>query len=72
MKKIALLAHVDLELVRKSVQTLCYYGTVTLIDIFKFSNCYICTEKIRLLRHDPELLKRCLSYIRVGRKVVMY
>lgn len=40
-----------------------YYGVVSLIPIFQYSNVYAGTSKLRKLAEDPKLQKECLDYV---------
>lgn len=39
-----------------------YYGVVTLIPIFQYSNVYAVTPKLRQLGDDTKLQERCITY----------
>lgn len=62
--KIAFLADVDVILVKACVQNLIYYGLVSLLPIFLYSNVYVTTPKIRLLLENYQLQKECLKSIK--------
>ena len=46
VKKIAVESGVDTALVRQCIQQLVYYRCVVMIDIFQYTNMYVCTENI--------------------------
>ena len=46
VKKIAVESGVDTALVRRCIQQLVYYRCVVMIDIFQYTNMYVCTDKI--------------------------
>ncbi|CAG07001.1 unnamed protein product, partial [Tetraodon nigroviridis] len=63
IQKIAAEADVELTLVRIAVQNLLYYGIVTLVSIFQYSNVYCTTPKVQSLIDDKSLQDECLSYV---------
>ncbi|XP_063224992.1 GATOR1 complex protein NPRL2-like isoform X2 [Bacillus rossius redtenbacheri] len=63
VSRIAGEADVDINLVKSCVQNLVYYGVVTLIPIFQYSNVYAATTKLRMLCEDKELQERCLRFV---------
>lgn len=68
--RIASLSNVDNNLVKACVQNLVYYGVVALGPIFQYANVYCATSKLRMLAHDSELQKRCLTSVaRVHRQL---
>ncbi|KAH0949649.1 hypothetical protein HN011_007984 [Eciton burchellii] len=60
--RIAAEADVENNLVKSCVQNLVYYGIVTLIPIFQYSNVYAATSKLRHLGDDTKLQERCIAY----------
>ncbi|XP_029175760.1 GATOR complex protein NPRL2 [Nylanderia fulva] len=62
VSRIAAAADVENNLVKSCVQNLVYYGVVTLIPIFQYSNVYACTPKLRQLGDDLKLQERCIAY----------
>ncbi|XP_070525777.1 GATOR complex protein NPRL2 isoform X2 [Cardiocondyla obscurior] len=60
--RIAAEADVENNLVKSCVQNLVYYGVVTLIPIFQYSNVYAVTPKLRKLPNDVKLQERCIAY----------
>lgn len=62
VRRIALFAAADVELVQQCVQNLIYYDYVALVDIFQFSNVYQCTERVQILANQPELMARLGDY----------
>ncbi|KYQ57322.1 Nitrogen permease regulator 2-like protein [Trachymyrmex zeteki] len=60
--RIAAEADVENNLVKSCVQNLVYYGVVTLIPIFQYSNVYAVTPKLRKLPDDIKLQERCIAY----------
>ncbi|KAG8436134.1 hypothetical protein GDO86_007297 [Hymenochirus boettgeri] len=63
IQKISAEADVELNLVRIAIQNLIYYGVVTLVSIFQYSNVYCTTPRVHELIHDKALQEECLSYI---------
>ncbi|XP_066587109.1 GATOR complex protein NPRL2 [Prorops nasuta] len=60
--RIAAEADVENNLVKSCVQNLAYYGVITLIPIFQYSNVYAATPKLKELAKDPRLQERCVLY----------
>ncbi|XP_015597439.1 GATOR complex protein NPRL2 isoform X1 [Cephus cinctus] len=60
--RIAAEADVENNLVKSCVQNLVYYGVVTLIPIFQYSNVYATTPKLKKLAEDVELQDKCVAY----------
>uniref|UniRef100_A0A8C5PZW4 NPR2 like, GATOR1 complex subunit n=1 Tax=Leptobrachium leishanense TaxID=445787 RepID=A0A8C5PZW4_9ANUR len=63
VQKISAEADVELNLVRIAVQNLMYYGVVTLVSIFQYSNVYCTTPRVHELIRDKVLQEECISYI---------
>uniref|UniRef100_A0A4W5RJH1 NPR2 like, GATOR1 complex subunit n=1 Tax=Hucho hucho TaxID=62062 RepID=A0A4W5RJH1_9TELE len=63
IQKISAEADVELNLVRIAVQNLLYYGVVTLVSIFQYSNVYCTTPKVQSLIDDRSIQAECLSYV---------
>ena len=61
ISKIAFEADVELNLVKSCIQNLIYYGIVTLIPIFQYSNVYVTTPKICNLIENTSLQEECLK-----------
>lgn len=62
--KIATLANADVNLVRACIQNLIYYGIVTLVPIFQYSNVYVTTPKMTTLFANKAVHQECLAYVR--------
>ena len=60
--RIAAEADVENNLVKSCVQNLVYYGVVTLIPIFQYSNVYGVTSKLKELAENIKLQERCIAY----------
>ncbi|KAE8611944.1 hypothetical protein XENTR_v10012646 [Xenopus tropicalis] len=63
IQKISAEADVELNLVRIAIQNLMYYGVVTLVSIFQYSNVYCTTPRVHELIHDKALQEECLNYV---------
>ncbi|KAL4655377.1 nitrogen permease regulator 2-like protein isoform X1 [Arapaima gigas] len=63
IQKISAEADVELNLVRIAVQNLLYYGVVTLVSIFQYSNVYCTTPKVQNLIDDKSVQEQCLAYV---------
>ena len=64
IKKIAALADADLNLTRKCVRHLLYYGCVLLLDIFSFNAIYAPTaEFTSMIATDLEMQAECARYV---------
>lgn len=63
--KIAILANADVNLVKACIQNLIYYGIVTLVPIFQYSNVYVTTPKMAALFANKSLQQECLDYVRL-------
>ncbi|CAH1270837.1 GATOR1 complex protein NPRL2-like [Branchiostoma lanceolatum] len=61
--RIAQEADVDINLVRICVQNMLYYGVITLLPIFQYSNVYVCTPDVHSLVQDARLQAECLAYV---------
>ncbi|CAB0014560.1 unnamed protein product [Nesidiocoris tenuis] len=61
--KIAALADVENNLVRTCLQNLVYYGVISMVPIFQYSNCYAVTSKLKKLAHDKKLQDDCLRAV---------
>lgn len=66
--RIAAEADVENNLVKSCVQNLVYYGVVTLIPIFQYSNVYATTPKLKKLAVDYGLQQRCIAYASKSRE----
>ncbi|XP_046426654.1 GATOR complex protein NPRL2 isoform X1 [Neodiprion pinetum] len=60
--RIAAEADVENNLVKSCVQNLIYYGVVSLIPIFQYSNVYAATPKLKKLAEDTQLQEKCILY----------
>ena len=63
IQKIASIADMDLNLVRIAVQTLVYYGVVSLIPVFLYSNMYSLNPEINKLAKDQHMQDECVKYV---------
>jgi len=64
VKKIALLADADLNLTRKCIRHLLYYGCILLLDIFSFNAIYApSAEFTNMIATDFEMQAECARYV---------
>lgn len=63
--RISQFADVDLNLTRKAVAHLVYYGCVILLDIFQFSAVYAPTADFGAFVESPDMQAECLRYVMV-------
>lgn len=70
VSKIAFLADVDINLAKACIQNLIYYGLVSLVPIFLYSNVYVTTPEIRSLLANPMLRDECLRAVRKDGSIV--
>ena len=63
VKKIALEANMDIEIVKMCIQHLVHYKIVSLIDIFQFNNVYAATPQITSLAQDRVMQEKCIDYV---------
>jgi len=61
--QIARLADTDLNLTRKAIRHLLYYGCVILLDVFQFGAVYACTPEVGAFVEDGEAWAECLRYV---------
>jgi len=61
--KIAAETDVEISLVKACIQNMVYYGVVTLIPIFQYTNVYTVTPNIRHLAENKSLQEDCLKYV---------
>lgn len=61
--KIAAEADVENNLVKACLQNLVYYGVVSMIHIFQYSNVYATTPKLRRLAEDRRLQEECIKHV---------
>ena len=63
VQKIALIADVDLSIVRSALQTLLFHGVIALIPIFLYSNNYSTKPEIVQLSKNKAMQEECVSYV---------
>jgi nitrogen permease regulator 2 len=66
VKKLAILADMDIDIARDCIRQLASHKLVAIIDIFQFSNVYVATPDIRNLFSDRKMQRACLRYIAVS------
>lgn len=63
VQKIAMVADVDLTIVRSAIQTLLFHGVVELIPIFLYSNSYSVKPEITELAKNKQKQEECVAYV---------
>ncbi|KAI8053443.1 nitrogen permease regulator 2 [Syncephalis plumigaleata] len=63
IRRIAEMADVDTDKVRRLVRHLIYYGSAVIVDIFQYSNSYTLLDGATDLVDDPQRQKECMLYI---------
>jgi len=63
VKKIHILADVELDKLKEALQHLLYYKCITMVDIFQYSNMYRVTEGIHKLASDKQLQESCVKAV---------
>ncbi|KAH3660500.1 hypothetical protein OGAPHI_007086 [Ogataea philodendri] len=63
VKKISVLADSDYQLTKQCIQHLIHFKSVTILDIFQFSNCYAPTSHIATFLRDPSMATECQGYV---------
>ncbi len=63
VKRISLDAGVEVALVKHCVRQLLYYGCVSLVDIFQYSNIYTTGRRVNLLASNQEFGRQCVAYV---------
>ena len=61
--KIAMMADVEIALVKSCIENLVYYNVVELLPLFKYSNIYMCTRNLQKLARNQDFAQECLSYV---------
>lgn len=63
ISQISLLSNANLELTKECIRHLIHYKSITLIDIFQFSNHYMVTSSIGDFLRDPKMALECQDYV---------
>ncbi|XP_030828296.1 GATOR complex protein NPRL2 [Strongylocentrotus purpuratus] len=63
VQRIAVEADVDLNLVKICLQNLLYYGVITIVPIFQYSNVYMVQPSINTLMENTQLQRECIEYV---------
>ena len=63
VQRIAGLTGIDLELVQHAIRQLLYFGYVTMIDIFQYSNVYAATAGMADFAQNKGMLDSCIKYV---------
>uniref|UniRef100_A0A8R1XST2 Nitrogen permease regulator 2-like protein n=1 Tax=Onchocerca volvulus TaxID=6282 RepID=A0A8R1XST2_ONCVO len=64
IKEIAMMVQIDADLVMRCVRNLHFYGCLTLIPLFMYSNTYVATEQLHDFYTNTVLIEECLDFIR--------
>ncbi|KAL3094119.1 hypothetical protein niasHS_004804 [Heterodera schachtii] len=65
IKDIACAVQIDTDLVGRCVRNLCFHGCVALLPQFLYSNCYVPTERLRHFFDSPQIVEKCLDFVRL-------
>ncbi|ODV87835.1 hypothetical protein CANARDRAFT_26037 [[Candida] arabinofermentans NRRL YB-2248] len=63
IKKISQLADADYDLTNQCIQHLLHYKSITILDIFQFSNSYAPTSQIGNFLRNPYMASECQAYV---------
>jgi hypothetical protein len=63
ISKISILSNANLDLTKECIRHLLHYKSITLLDIFQFSNHYVVTSSIGNFLRDSKMAKNCQDYI---------
>jgi len=66
VKRITQMTGTNIELVKKCLQHLYYYGLIKIIDIFQYSNIYVPTNSLVQLAENLDLQKACCEFITIS------
>ena len=66
VRAIAERSNVDISLVRRCCQHLCYYGCLALVDVFQYSNVYATLPRVQLLCTSGVLRDSALDFVTKG------
>ncbi|KAK0401337.1 hypothetical protein QR680_015723 [Steinernema hermaphroditum] len=64
IKEISNVIEIESDLVERCVQNLHFYGCITLVPLFMYSNTYVTTEKLHNLYTDGRMQEECLEFIK--------
>ncbi|TKR73964.1 hypothetical protein L596_021200 [Steinernema carpocapsae] len=68
IKEIANVIEIEADLVERCVQNLHFYGCITLVPLFMYSNTYVTTERLHTFYKDDTCIKECLRFIKRKKK----
>ncbi|KAI9597334.1 nitrogen permease regulator 2 [Syncephalis fuscata] len=63
IRRVAEMADVDTDKVRRLVRHLIYYGSAVIVDIFQYSNSYTLLDGATELVDDPQQQQECMAYV---------
>ncbi|CAD5229443.1 unnamed protein product [Bursaphelenchus okinawaensis] len=64
VKDIASLIQVDVDLVKRCIRNLYFYGCVALLPIFLYSNYYMATPRVRQFMKKEKVVEECLEFVK--------
>lgn len=68
IKDIAYAVQIDADLVGRCIRNLCFYGCISLLPMFLYSNTYVTTEKIRHFFDSSKIREECLEFVALNAK----
>uniref|UniRef100_A0A1I7Z545 GATOR complex protein NPRL2 n=1 Tax=Steinernema glaseri TaxID=37863 RepID=A0A1I7Z545_9BILA len=69
IKEISNVIEIEADLVERCIQNLHFYGCITLVPLFMYSNTYVTTEKLHKLYEDVKMQQECLEFIKLNRRI---
>uniref|UniRef100_A0A0M3IEX8 Nitrogen permease regulator 2 n=1 Tax=Ascaris lumbricoides TaxID=6252 RepID=A0A0M3IEX8_ASCLU len=63
IKDIALLVQIDADLVARCVRNLHFYGCLTLLPLFMYSNTYVANEQLHHFYLNADTIEACLDFV---------
>uniref|UniRef100_A0A914RZT4 Nitrogen permease regulator 2-like protein n=1 Tax=Parascaris equorum TaxID=6256 RepID=A0A914RZT4_PAREQ len=63
IKDIALLVQIDADLVARCVRNLHFYGCLTLLPLFMYSNTYVANEQLHRFYLNADTIEACLDFV---------
>ncbi|VDM40120.1 unnamed protein product [Toxocara canis] len=68
VKDIALLVQIDADLVARCVRNLHFYGCLTLLPLFMYSNTYVANEQLQQFYLNADTIEACLDFVGLRNK----
>jgi len=69
IKHISQISGVEIEIVKQCIQHLLYYNCVSLLDIFQYSNVYVCKRSFTEFATNSRKIKACANYVRLSNEI---